>query len=103
MHLIGVLHRLGVLRRVKLSQESADGAQMRQLADATLARGYPLLHMTFHSNITAAGTSPYSMTERERDQRSAWMGETLNYIVRDKTVRPATASEFREAWLAQRH
>jgi hypothetical protein len=101
MHLIGVLHRLGVLRRVKLSQESADGAQMRQLADATLARGYPLLHMTFHSNITAVGTSPYSMTERERDQRSAWMGELLAYAVRDKGVRPATASEFRAEWLAQ--
>jgi hypothetical protein len=99
MHLIGVLHRLGVLRRVKLSQESADGAQMRQLADATLARGYPLLHMTFHSNITAVGTSPYSMTERERDQRSAWMGELLAYSVRDKGVRPATASEFRAGWL----
>jgi len=102
LHLIGILHRAGVLRRVKLSQETADAAQMRQLADATLARGYPLLHMTFHSCIVRVGTSPYSRTERERDQRNDWMAETLAHLVRDRGVRPATAAEFREQWLAGR-
>jgi hypothetical protein len=100
LRLIGVLHRLGVLRRVKLSQETADAAQMRQLVDATLARGYPLLHMTFHSCIVRVGTSPYSRSERERDQRNDWMAETLAYAVRDRGARPATAAEFRAQWLA---
>jgi len=100
LRLIGVLHRLGLLRRVKLSQETADGRTLRQLADATLARGYPLLHMTFHSCILSVGTSPYSLTERDRDERNAWMAEALAHIVRDRGVQPATAAEFREQWLA---
>jgi len=100
LRLIGLLHRLGVLRRVKLSQETADAAQMRQLVDATLARGYPLLHMTFHSCIVRVGTSPYSQSERERDERNEWMAQTLAYVVRERGVRPATAAEFRAQWLA---
>jgi hypothetical protein len=48
------------------------------------------------------GTSPYSRTERERDQRNEWMAETLAYAVRERGVRPATAAEFRAQWLAAR-
>lgn len=96
---IGILHRLGVLRRVKFSQETATFAEMKQLIDAYLARAIPQLHMTFHSNVLAAGCSPYSSTRRDLDERNEHLRNALTYA-RERGAAPATVAEFRTAWLA---
>lgn len=98
LRLVGLAHRLRLLRRVKLSPETSTFSDMKRLVDASVAEGHALLHLTFHSCMLSVGTSPYSMTERERDVRIAHLGDILDYIVTDCGVEATTPAEFRDAW-----
>jgi hypothetical protein len=98
VHAVGILHRLGVLRRIKLSPEQSTLAEMRQLVDAALERGQSVLNLTFHSCVLSRGTSPYSMTEADHREQLDRIEGILDHIVRVRGVVPATCSEVRDAF-----
>jgi hypothetical protein len=92
---VGLLDRLGVMRRIKLSPEQAGIEAMRRLVDATIERGHRVINLTFHSCILALGCSPYSMTARDLDQGIRRLSGILDYIVNDRGIRPLTCRELR--------
>lgn len=59
LRLVGILDRLNLLRRIKLSPEQADAKRMRQLVDAYLAEGARSVVMMLHSASLVPGCSPY--------------------------------------------
>jgi len=59
LRLVGILDRLNLVRRIKLSPEQADGFRMRQLVDAYLAEGARSVVMMLHSASLVPGCSPY--------------------------------------------
>lgn len=96
LKLVGILNRLGVMRRIKLSPEQSTVEEMRSLVDATLERGHRVVNLTFHSCILAHGCSPYSMTKRDLDEGLRRIEGILDYVVNDRGVRPVTCRELRE-------
>jgi len=59
LRLTGILDRLNLVRRIKLSPEQADANRMRQLVDACLAEGARSVVMMLHSASLVPGCSPY--------------------------------------------
>ena len=55
----GVMDRLGLLRRVKLSPEKCDAETMHRLIDAAIADGAEGVVLMFHSSSLAPGMTPY--------------------------------------------
>lgn len=98
--LVGLSDLLGFTRRIKLSPETATFADMKTLASACISEGHDLLHLTFHSCMLAVGTSPYSMTARERDERIAHLRDFLSYAINDIGAVPVTPSEYRDGFAA---
>jgi len=59
LRLVGILDRLNLVRRIKLSPEQADAKRMCRLVDAYLAEGARCVVMMLHSVSLVAGCSPY--------------------------------------------
>ena len=61
----GVMDRLGLVRRVKLTPEGTQIANVKALIDACVADGLTSLVLMLHSSSLRAGLSPYASTEEE--------------------------------------
>ncbi|MFT5285671.1 MAG: peptidoglycan/xylan/chitin deacetylase (PgdA/CDA1 family) [Planctomycetota bacterium] len=97
---VGILNRLGVVCRIKLTPEQSNLAEMKQLVDALLRREHQVINLTFHSCILSLGHSPYSMTQVDLDERLARIAGILDYIVNEKGIAPATCRELRAGFEA---
>ncbi len=91
---VGIVDRLGLAKRIKLSPEQASAAEMIQLASAALAQGAPALVMLLHSSSLAPGHSPYVADARRLDQFLADLDRTLEYCVGRRGMTPATLAEL---------
>lgn len=73
----GLVARLGLLERLRLSPEDHSFADMRRQTLSALARGHRYFMLTYHSSSLMPGGSPYARDERARD---ALVGTLTNYI-----------------------
>ena len=76
----------------------ADFTEMKKLTDVCMARGYKVLHLTFHSSMCSAGDSIYSRNKKERDMRLKNLQDIVDYLINEKKIRCYTASEIYEDW-----
>ena len=67
-HAPGILARLRLLERLRLTPEDHSLADMLRLVRAALARGERLFMLTLHSSSMLPGATGYVRTEGERDQ-----------------------------------
>ena len=58
LRIIGLLWRLGLLRKIYLSPELSSPEDMLTVARTTISRGNPFLHMYFHSSSLLQGDNP---------------------------------------------
>jgi len=65
---VGILDRVGIATKVKLSPEQASLKQMKQLARAATNRGVPVLVLMFHSSSLLPGCSPYVKNAQDLDR-----------------------------------
>lgn len=65
VHLVGILWRLGVLRKIQLSPELASADDMISLVKAVLKRGHKIIHMYFHSSSLLPGAAPYVKSQAD--------------------------------------
>lgn len=63
LHVPGMLARLGILERLKLTPEGADHAEHRALTETMRARGHRVFSFTYHSPSLAPGNTPYVRDE----------------------------------------
>jgi hypothetical protein len=94
LHLVGIFSRLNLVNKIKLALENANFNEMRQLVDNCLKMGHKILHLTFHSSVYSVGTSPYSMTRKDRDIRVSDLRRILEYMTVTKKLKSCTAEEI---------
>jgi hypothetical protein len=66
LRLLGLLDRMGIMQRRRLSPEGATGAELVRLTDALAQEGEPVIGITFHSCTLLPGATPYVRSEAER-------------------------------------
>lgn len=91
---VGILDRLGIVRRIKFSPEQADPRRMKQLAAAFLARKAAAMVMMFHSTSLAPGFSPYVKTEEDLDRFHQNLEATFEYCLNRRGMKTDTLSGF---------
>lgn len=65
LHLPGMLARLGLLERIRLTPEGATFAELKRLTDTMLAAGKKLFVFSYHSPTVVPGNTPYVRNEIE--------------------------------------
>lgn len=98
LRLVGVLDRLRILYRAKLSPEQADFARMRGLVDAALARSAPCLVLMFHSSSLMAGGSVYVPDLPALESFYARLRDIFAYCIRRRGLRADTLTGFARRW-----
>jgi hypothetical protein len=89
LHIMGLLYKLNLLKKIRLSPELSSFWEIKKLTNACLARKTPVLHLTFHSSmILSAGNSLYAKDKRERDGRLKILRDSIKYIVSQKILNP---------------
>jgi hypothetical protein len=65
LHLPGILARLGLFERIRLTPEGVSYNELKRLTDAMLAAGKRLFSFSYHSPSLVPGNTPYVRTEAE--------------------------------------
>lgn len=65
LHLPGVLARLGILERIRLTPEGFTLPELKRLTTALLSRGHKIFSLTLHSPSLVPGNTPYVRTHKE--------------------------------------
>ena len=79
---VGILDRLGVVRRIKFSPEQSGARAMKRLVDIYRKQEIPCLVMMMHSSSFCVGYSPYCSTEEELERFYADMRAIFDYCIR---------------------
>ena len=82
LHPVGIMDRLGIVQRIKLSPEQSDAARMCRMIDAYIASGATCLVMMFHSSSLLPGASPYVPDEERLERLIDDLRDVLDYWVR---------------------
>ena len=90
---VGVLDRTGIATQVKLSPEQASLKQMKQLAQAVVKRGVPVLVLMFHSSSLLPGCSPYVKTQEGLDRFLNRLEEFFVFACEELLLDPITLGE----------
>ncbi|MCU0865161.1 MAG: polysaccharide deacetylase family protein [Planctomycetes bacterium] len=83
LRLPGILSRLGVLSRIRLSPEGFDLPALQRLTRSLLARGQQVFALTYHSSTLRPGCTQYVRTERQRDAFLDVMNNYFAWFLRD--------------------
>jgi len=96
--LIGVLWHTRLLRKLQLSPELADAANMIRLVDACLQRGHRVLHMFLHSSSLLPGGSPYVANAQQEQAFYDKMAAVFTYLHKRADVEFCTLTEAKERY-----
>ncbi len=94
MRMIGVLWHTRLLRKIFLSPEVHQGANLKLAMSALVASAAPVLHLSFHSPSLAPGHTPYVRDIAQRDAFLATIRDVLTYARRELGATSYTLSEF---------
>jgi hypothetical protein len=94
LRMVGVVHRLGLARRVKMSPEQATASQMKRLIDAFLQHRAPCVVLMFHSSSLVPGMSPYVSDAASLERFYAAMEEVFEYACRGRQMRANSLTGF---------
>jgi hypothetical protein len=93
----GILSRLRLFSRIRLTPEGHSLKEMMQLTKFLLARGVRLFVLSFHSPTLSPGNTPYAKTMDERDQFLARLDAYLAFFTSELKGKPTTLTEFRNS------
>jgi len=89
----GILDRLQVLQRIKLSPEKATARAMKRLIDRSCESPSAVLVMMFHSSSLVPGESPYVRDEPGLQEFLERIAETCRYFLEAKGGVPRTLED----------
>ncbi len=96
---VGVLWRLGVLRKVVLSPEGFELDDLRALMRRVAERSPDaVLNVTLHSPSVVPGNTPYVRDEEDLRKFLATLRGVLAFAVNDLGARPLTLGEYRSLY-----
>lgn len=93
LHLIGIVNRLGIVRRSWLNFEDTPAAEMLQLLDRLRPMQLPCICLTMHSSSLMAGTSVYTRSPADEERIFAAVDEVLGTLARWPEFQSATMSD----------
>jgi hypothetical protein len=93
LRLIGVMERLGIVRKVWLNFEEPLGLHMDRFLDVLTATDLPSICFTIHSSSLMAGKNGYTPTPEAEQRLFARMDKMFERIRRTPGLEPATVSE----------
>lgn len=96
----GVLSRLGLLERIRLSPEGFDLRALMRLTRFLLARGQRVFTLSFHSSTLRPGCTRYVRTADERTTFLSVMNDYFAWFRRDLGGAPTTPLRLRDRLLA---
>jgi glycosyltransferase involved in cell wall biosynthesis len=76
----GVLARLGLLERIRLSPEGMTIEEAKRLVRSMLAAGHLSFVLTYHSPSLAPGNTPYVRSPAELDRFLRWLDEFYTFF-----------------------
>jgi hypothetical protein len=88
----GLLDKLGLVSRVRLSPEAYDAAAMIRLTRVLLKKGCRYFTLSFHSSSLEPGFTPYSKTAADTDRILAELEKYLDYFSRELKGQMSTPS-----------
>lgn len=94
LHVVGVLQKLGVVRKSWLNFENPLGEGMLELIRALRAADLPYLCFTLHSSSLLPGGSPYAATAADVNRILEKVTDVLNRLSGDGNYAPATIAEI---------
>ncbi|RPI91169.1 MAG: hypothetical protein EHM42_00200 [Planctomycetaceae bacterium] len=92
--MVGLMDRLGISHRIKLSPEQADAGEMLTLIGHCVARGSPCVVLMFHSSSLVPGFSPYVPTSRRLEDFFAQLRSVFERCIGDWGMAAPTLSDF---------
>ncbi|HEB66745.1 MAG TPA: WalW protein [Gammaproteobacteria bacterium] len=93
LRLVGILWKLGILRKIQLSPELAEADDMIRLVDAAIARGHRVIHMYFHSSSLLPGMTPYVRNEADLEHFYAKIAAVFRHLGEVADITPCTLTE----------
>lgn len=96
---VGILDRLGIVRRIKFSPEQADAAAMKSLVDTYLVQDAPCMVMMLHSSSLVPGLSPYVRTQERLDAMYDALAETFRYCLEERGMESSTLTNAAQIYL----
>jgi hypothetical protein len=100
LHVPGVLSRLGVVSRIRLSPEGFDLHMLVRLTRFLFARGQRVFSLSFHSSTLRPGCTRYVQTVAERAAFLGVMNNYFSWFRTDLGGKPTTPQQLREQLLA---
>lgn len=94
MHLPGVLARLRLLERLRLSPEGFNADHCRKLIDECLRRGATCFVLSFHSPSLKPGCTPYVRNQAHLNEFLKVLYLTLRYLIERVGAKPYSVSEL---------
>jgi len=93
LRLVGVLWKLGLMRKIQLSPELADADNMIALCRAALASDHRVIHMYFHSSSLLPGVAPYVKNEADEEEFYAKIEAVFRFLQENTDVHCCTLEE----------
>jgi hypothetical protein len=100
LHVPGVLARLRLIERIKLTPEGISFEEQRRLTRALLRKGYRVFSLTYHSPSLAPGNTPYVRSEADLHAFLKRIDQYLNFFIEEVGGRAVTPFEVKD--LAER-
>ena len=95
LHVPGILARLGLLERIRLTPEGTIFPEMKRLTDTMLAAGKRVFCLTYHSPSLVPGNTPYVRDENDRSRFLALIDQYCDYFITACGGTACTPSELR--------
>lgn len=93
LRLVGILWKLGIMRKIQLSPELANAEEMISLVKAALASGHRMIHMYFHSSSLLPGMTPYVKNETDEQAFYDNIAAVFRYLEENTDVQCCTLEE----------
>lgn len=100
LHVPGILARLRLVERIKLTPEGISFEEQRRLTRALLRKGYRIFSLTYHSPSLAPGNTPYVRSEADLRSFLTRIELYLKFFMEEVGGRAATPFEVKK--LAER-
>ena len=95
LRLVGILWRLRLLRKITVTPEGHDEADVRRCIDACIARGDRVVNMFFHSSDLLPGCTPYVRTEADKRRFMNCLRRCIEHVRDVHDARFVTMREIR--------
>lgn len=101
LHLAGMLSRLRLIERLRLSNEGYRIDPLKRLSRTLVDRGCRVLVFSFHSPSVVPGMTPYVRDETDLEQFLQCLDQFLAFATNDLGAQPSTPFEILEMARAQ--